>query len=75
MTTDERRAQMLISLKLMQEVVNDVLAEAEAAGEREPGNYEIWKRTGLEYRWIEETRLIQVVRRRRITPGEFGPPT
>ena len=75
MTTDERRAHMLVALKLMREVVDDVLAEAEAAGEEEPDNYEIWLRTGLDYRFIEETRLIQVVRRRRITAQEFRPPS
>ena len=38
---------MLVALKLMREVVDNILAETKASGEPEPSNHQIWSRTGL----------------------------
>ena len=57
---------MIIALRLIKEVAADIQAEAQAAGEREPNGYEMWTRAGLEYRWIEESRVIPTVMRYRL---------
>ena len=55
---------MNIALKLMGEVIDDVLGEAEKAGEPEPNDYEIWTRAGMRYRGDWETRVVYYLRRR-----------
>ena len=52
---------MIIALRLIQEVGADIQAEAQAAGEREPSGWQMWKRTGLQYQFIEESRVIPIV--------------
>ena len=66
MTEEARRTQMIIALQLIKEVAANIQAEAQAAGEREPEGYQLWTRAGLEYRLIEESRVIPIVMRYRL---------
>ena len=66
MTEDERRIMMIVALRLIKEVAEDIRAEAETSGERAPGGYEMWKRTGLPYQWIEESRFFPMIMKYRL---------
>ena len=66
MTEEARRTQMFIALRLIKEVADDIQAEAQEAGERKPDGYQMWKRAGLEYRGIEESRVIPIVMKYRL---------
>ena len=72
MTTDERRAQMVIGLKLMREVVDDIRNEAVNAGEAIPDDYEIWRRAGFGFEaW--SSRMVELVRSQTFTSSSFRP--
>ena len=70
MTKDERRAQMIIALKLMREVVDDVVNEAHDNGEDTPGDYTVWRRAGMDSldSWV--TRVVWFVRGQTYTSRE-----
>lgn len=71
MTQDERHAQMVIALKLMREVVEDVENEALNSGESQPSEWEIWRHAGMNYRDNHVSWLVRIVRRLPYANREF----
>ena len=71
MTQEERHAQMVIALKLMREVIDDVENEAMNMGEDPPGNWEIWRRAGMDWRDNYVTWMVRLAKTLPYADQEF----
>lgn len=63
MTKEERRRQMIIALRLIKEVGEDIQIEAfaEAGHSFQMSGYRLWTEAGLRYLGVEESRIIPIV--------------
>ena len=63
---------MILALKLMREVIDDVINEARNAGDPLPDDYQIWRSAGLNNdAWASRT--VQLVREQAYTRTHFRP--